>query len=85
MCSGLKKININHSLLSKTFLILHKLQYHLLKSLKSMVSSTVAAKALKKKKEKKPAAQEMVKWCKWRIHWCCNSVKQQKGKKQHWI
>lgn len=53
MCSGLKKININHSLLSKTFLILHKLQYHLLKSLKSKVSSTVAAKALKKKKKKK--------------------------------
>lgn len=52
MCSGLKKININHSLLSKTFLILHKLQYHLLKSLKSKVSSTVAAKALKKKKKK---------------------------------
>lgn len=53
MCSELKKININHSLLSKTFLILlHKLQYHLLKSLKSKVSSTVAAKALKKKKKK---------------------------------
>lgn len=45
---GLKKKNLkNHTFFIKTLLILHKLQYHLLKSLKRNInSSTVSAKAL---------------------------------------
>lgn len=58
-----KKYN-NHTFFIKTLLILHKLQYHLLKSLKRNInSSTVAAKALQnnkeKKKRKKLVAQEV--------------------------
>lgn len=58
-----KKYN-NHTFFIKTLLILHKLQYHLLKSLKRNInSSTVAAKALqnnRKKKRKMLVAQEVV-------------------------
>lgn len=52
--SGLEKKYNNHTFFIKTLLILHKLQYHLLKSLKRNInSSTVAAKALQNNKKKK--------------------------------
>lgn len=50
---GWKKKN-NHTFFIKTLLILHKLQYRLLKRFKRNInSSTVAAKALQNNREKK--------------------------------
>lgn len=56
---ALEKKNSNHTFFIKTLLILHKLQYHLLKSLKrSINSSTVAAKALQNNNDKKKTKQK---------------------------
>lgn len=76
-----KKYN-NHTFFIKTLLILHKLQYHLLKSLKRNInSSTVAAKALQNNKEKKkkkacsPGSSN-----KGRIHWSIVVIEQSNQK-----